>query len=261
CRVCGREACCECIKHVKGLTFPERTLKEDGTKKMHTNATFLSCVKRPEHCFKDFSPVTRFCKEELDAEVSAMQQFLSEYVGAEVALEHEPSIIYNAEWSVDALLPDSVTRSTNNCSERTGSSQDTALDTPTLSLLHVPAPPPHPGSIPGAVTGRYGDPLDPAEIPPAPYYIFDGEISDEHFRLIWARGQPLVVTELLQNFTIRWDPKHFIDHYGEEHCLILECHTNENKNIDVGRFFGQFGKQHERGDKCWKLKVCVLLSL
>ncbi|KIJ32363.1 hypothetical protein M422DRAFT_52928 [Sphaerobolus stellatus SS14] len=57
--------------------------------------------------------------------------------------------------------------------------------------------------------GRYGDPLDPAQIPKAPFCLFSKNILDEQFRAIWAIRQSLVVSDLLDNFSIKWTPHYF----------------------------------------------------
>lgn len=250
CRVCGREACSECIKEVKELTFPIRAVNDKGEKKMHTNHVFLTCCKRPEHSFIDFSPVTRFCVEELDAEVKQMEQFLAEY--GERRSDSPPSM--DTGWDkIDPLLRPVKTNLIH---------ESTLLPEPesaTLRLNHVLDTPSreHSSSVtlPDPVTGRVEDPSDLAGVPRVAYHVFNGELSDDQFRAVWSQGRPLVVTGLLGNFKIDWTPEYFMHYYEKTQCSVLECHTNENKYISVGEFFAQFGKQREYDAESWKLKV------
>lgn len=90
CRLCGREACGECFAQVRELTFDRpgagqaeiAALQARREKHAHSNPFFLSCTRRNEHQAKDFSPMSRFCKEELGAAIDAMERLLIE-VGTE----------------------------------------------------------------------------------------------------------------------------------------------------------------------------------
>lgn len=93
CRLCGREACGECFAQVSELTVDRpgagqaeiASLQARREKHAHSNPFFLSCTRRNEHQAKDFSPMSRFCKEELEAAIDAMERLLIE-VGTE---DHE----------------------------------------------------------------------------------------------------------------------------------------------------------------------------
>lgn len=82
----------------------------------------------------------------------------------------------------------------------------------------------------------------------------DSALTPEIFPSIWALGEPLVVTDLKSKFKINWTPEYFMEKYGNQSCLIIECQTDVNKRITVGEFFKDFGKYEGRED-CWKLKV------
>jgi hypothetical protein len=93
------------------------------------------------------------------------------------------------------------------------------------------------------------------EVPCHPTKHFaDSELTDDVFRPMWIKGEPLVVTGLLSKFKILWSPEYFIEKYGSESCLIVECQKDTNKRVTVGEFFSWFGKYEERKE-CWKLKV------
>lgn len=84
CRLCGREACAECFEQVKVLTdnsgaedadvFELQARREKHSRK---NPFFLACTRRNEHQAKDFSPMTRFCKSELEVVIKEMDELLA----------------------------------------------------------------------------------------------------------------------------------------------------------------------------------------
>ncbi|KAF8579060.1 hypothetical protein K439DRAFT_1360417 [Ramaria rubella] len=249
CRVCGRESCGECFRLVRDLTHPMRAVTASGEKKLHSNPTFLSCNKRQEHTLKDFSPVSRFCWGELEAVVRGMEQLIQEESDRVAGHTSTSSVRTSPDQASSHLSLDPSLGGTTF--ESTNPSGPTPESAPP-PLPHHPMPSPT-AQLPPPVAARYGDPLDPAQVPSHPYHIFDRTISDDQFQPLWANGQAIVVTGILENFQIHWTPDYFIQNFDESKCLILECHTDENKIISVGEFFSQFGL-YEGRTKCWKLK-------
>ncbi|KAG0698870.1 hypothetical protein DFH29DRAFT_80552 [Suillus ampliporus] len=83
----------------------------------------------------------------------------------------------------------------------------------------------------------------------------DSQLMEEVFRPLWAKGDPIVVTELLSKFQIQWPPTYFVQKHNSQSCLILECQSDVNKRVTVGEFFPWFGKYEGRVEvECWKLK-------
>lgn len=277
CRLCGREACEECFQQVRELTYPTRAVTSTGEKKTHSNPLFLSCTKRQEHTFRDFSPVSRFCCDELEAVVGEMEQLLE--AEKDGAIEHtvvdgHPSWTAQDQAETMPNLSGSIRTTTETSSIRTspdqhvsqisldpslneagfGRPQQEESDTeavPASSQIFTPistVPLPHPVAV------RIGDPVDLAQVPSHHYYVFDRKMSDAQFQSLWARGEAVLVTGLLDTFTISWTPEYFIRNFDQSKCLILECHTDENKSVNVGEFFSHFGI-YEGRTKCWKLKV------
>ncbi len=78
CRLCGREACAECFEQVRELTTDRigadeaeiAALQARREKHAHVNPFFLSCTRRNEHRARDFSPMSRFSKDELSQAIS-----------------------------------------------------------------------------------------------------------------------------------------------------------------------------------------------
>ena len=96
-----------------------------------------------------------------------------------------------------------------------------------------------------------------APVPTHPVQVFDdATLTDEVFRKVWIKGEPLVVTGLLHKFHISWTPDYFRTKYANQNCLILECQSDQNKRVTVGEFFAWFGEYEGRRD-CWKLKVRI----
>ena len=84
CRLCGREACAECFEQVKILTdgcgaedADVMELQARREKHSRRNPFFLACTRRNEHQAKDFSPMTRFCKSELELVIREMEELLA----------------------------------------------------------------------------------------------------------------------------------------------------------------------------------------
>ncbi|TFY75292.1 hypothetical protein EWM64_g8720 [Hericium alpestre] len=111
--------------------------------------------------------------------------------------------------------------------------------TPLTSAFSSPAPEPRPAL-----------PDTPSHETPV---FADDALTEPIFREHWARGLPIMVTGLLPKFRIQWTPQYFIDTYGNEPCVIVECQTHETKSVNVGEFFRMFGRPEGRMG-CWKLK-------
>ncbi|KIM83963.1 hypothetical protein PILCRDRAFT_818994, partial [Piloderma croceum F 1598] len=249
CRLCGREACAECFEQVKDLTDGNPGANEAEVialqikreKHSHSNPFFLACTRRNEHQSKDFSPMSRFCKAELAEAINEME-----------ALIRTPDI--DALPGIGAIDPALQGPSTQT-SQINGTSAFTRFFNG-----HVPEP--AISSIASSSVPSNNAQIDPALLPSiavadipchTPKYFTDEELTEEVFRPLWQKGEPLVVTGLLPKFKIKWTPEYFIEKYESQACLILECQTDVNKRITVGEFFSWFGKYNGRTE-CWKLK-------
>ncbi|OJA07528.1 hypothetical protein AZE42_07698 [Rhizopogon vesiculosus] len=276
CRLCGREACAECFEQVKDLTEdrPGATQSEIASlqarrdKHAHSNPFFLSCTRRNEHHAKDFSPMSRFCKAELAQAIKDMEAMLK-----------EPDV--DALPDVGAIDPSLQAEQSNGTALGDGSSLIQATDSQTGGEKSAPvaepsAPSngpsqvgiPHPESAPvlAPSVSQVVEPLQSAPaVPPSTDHpsseipshhtlmIPDSQLTEEIFRPLWAKGEPIVVTELLPKFQLQWTPEYFVQKYNSQSCLILECQTDLNKRVTVGEFFSWFGKYEGRVE-CWKLK-------
>lgn len=264
CRLCGREACAECFEQVKDLTEDKpgatqaeiAALQARREKHAHTNPFFLSCTRRNEHHAKDFSPMSRFCKTELAQAIQDMEVLLAgpdpdevPVIGAiDPALQNGQSVSGSGAGtvangvSVDSSDPDMAVPSTLGEITPVRPAGDPPNGVPPNIGLQT-HPPPDANS------------MESSEIPfHHTVTIPDSELTEEVFRPLWVKGDPLVVTGLLPKFQIQWTPEYFLQKYNSQSCLILECQSDVNKRVTVGEFFSWFGKYEGRVE-CWKLKV------
>ncbi|KAJ7740064.1 hypothetical protein DFH07DRAFT_965551 [Mycena maculata] len=79
------------------------------------------------------------------------------------------------------------------------------------------------------------------------------DLTEDIFRPLWAKGDPLLVTDVGARFKVPWNPRYFIDTYGSQQCEVIECQQGRTHDTTVREFFEQFGSNHER-EECWKLK-------
>ncbi|KAF9224367.1 Clavaminate synthase-like protein [Gyrodon lividus] len=269
CRLCGREACAECFEQVKELTEdkPGATqaeivaLQARREKHAHTNPFFLSCTRRNEHHAKDFSPMSRFCKSELAQAIKDMDALLEQpdvdalpVIGAiDPALQNGQTQLNG---TASGALNDPPTDPGN--SETPAPSIQMALATIQGAEATAPASTgDQPSGTPTNTDLQSHPAAGPTESPELPFHptttIPDSELTEEVFRPLWSKGDPIVVTGLLPKFQIQWTPEYFLQKYNSQSCLVLECQYDTNKRVTVGEFFSLFGKYEGRVE-CWKLK-------
>jgi [histone H3]-dimethyl-L-lysine9 demethylase len=267
CRLCGREACAECYTQVEELTAERKdateselaALQAKREKHAHINPFFLSCTRRNEHSAKDFSPMSRFSKDELLESIAEMEVLLSG--------DKTPD-------SSEAAASVSLTNGNDDPPVASGSGNGAEPSSDVLSLNHDANTDSKPPAAASNGSANVPEPSSFASAPSAsasedavalasisshtPRVFADVELTDDVFADAWAKGEPLVVTGLLEKFRLQWTPEYFAQKYGTQTCLILECQTDQNKRVSVGEFFSWFGKYEGRRE-CWKLKVCSSL--
>ncbi|KAL4082085.1 hypothetical protein V8B97DRAFT_161135 [Scleroderma yunnanense] len=265
CRLCGREACAECFEQVRELTEdrPGATQAEIAAlqarreKHAHTNPFFLSCTRRNEHVAKDFSPMSRFCQQELGQAIKEMEEMLAQPdvdalpgVGA-----IDPSLQNGAGEATNGNGAGQPSNSSGNeptspqITSFTGDAQGGGGTTSTASSTNQQS-----SSVSNTDLQQATTPRDATEIPSHHTIIMaDSDLTEDIFRPLWVKGEPIVVTGLLPKFKIQWTPEYFMQKYNSQSCLILECQTDLNKRVTVGEFFSWFGKYEGRVE-CWKLK-------
>ncbi|EJD54118.1 Clavaminate synthase-like protein [Auricularia subglabra TFB-10046 SS5] len=241
CTSCGREACSDC--HSKIVEICGDPEKKQRT--LDASPFFLTCTRKQEHTVDNYRPISRFSLEEVDEAIHDMERLLAA----------EPPKLDSPMSAVPELSPPS---------DRTSSS----------SSLH-----PSPGPLSLALTNgaprtlSNGSSIDPsvedhseqrwctmlpdfadAGLPYRSVRLFThAELDPASFRQLWAAGEPIVVEGLLDLCKIRWTPEYFIQEYGSESCLVVECQNDVNRRITVEEFFTKFGDYEDR-QECWKLK-------
>jgi lysine-specific demethylase 3 len=287
CRLCGREACAECFEQVKDLTEDKpgasqaeiAALQARREKHAHSNPFFLSCTRRNEHHAKDFSPMSRFCKAELAQAIKDMEAMLREpdtdalpdagpinpllqveqaqESGGTLSSAQAPDSQIGGEASASAPEP-SISSAPQHGISQDGVFHSESVPVTASSASQVAEPP---LSAPVAPPSIDQNSAPSSEIPSHPTTtITDSQLTEEVFRPLWAKGDPIVVTELLSKFQIQWTPEYFVQKYTSQSCLILECQSDVNKRVTVGEFFSWFGKYEGRVE-CWKLKVRSLSAI
>ncbi|KAF9558218.1 hypothetical protein CPC08DRAFT_751553 [Agrocybe pediades] len=253
CRLCGREVCNDCFKQVRELTEePENAspaeraaIAQRREVFSRSNPFFLHCARRNEHMASNFTPVTRFLSNELDEAVQAMTTFLASDVREE------------AERASEALT---------ETLQKPSIVQDLGLKlyppvSPGNKQTHFPDPlqqPIYDNYVPAREPQHITEiPIYRAQIIPASYYdppsVSSGSSTFPAFSSLWRQGLPLLVKDVLPRFKLEWTPKSFVQRYGEQGCLVVECQTDTNQRITIENFFNSFGK-YEGRNECLKLK-------
>ena len=296
CRLCGREVCNECFQQVRDLTQapPNATpaeLKALTTKRekhAHANPFFLSCLKRNEHLMEEFTPVTRFVGAELDKTIQEMQEILDKDAPASQTTPSTNAAGSNMPSGTNRDHPQSLPPPIGAIHAPPPRPQTALLTRPEPPAISTDiaysaycASPAHvfPDPIASPVYDDYipsNAPQNVTSIPTYPIQVIPADLYDvpkvstsmtapsPAFASLWRLGLPLLVKGVLDRFRIRWNPQYFIERYGDQSCLIIECQTEVNRRVRVAEFFEQFGQYKDRTE-CWKLKVgslsCFILSM
>ena len=260
CRVCGREVCHECFIQVKELTSEPPSasqaelaaLQGKREKHAHSNPFFLSCNKRTEHGVAAFTPVTRFWDEELEKAIEEMEDILKkvDIGGEEDAGNNERNGRYGYDPNSSPLSSPPNSDPTNvdttpvvYDSYRPSNLSSRVASIPVHRIQQIPA--------------SLYDPVPSRPSSPSHFSYSLSTSVPPSFSSLWTFGVPILVKDVLPRFKLTWTPEYFIQQYGDQSCLVIECQTDVNKRVSVREFFEQFGK-YEGRTQCWKLKVCVL---
>ena len=286
--------CNECFQQVKSLTArPPNATVEDiqaltARREKFTNANpfFLTCTKRNDHGVDDFTAVTRFVKPELDKAIKEMEEIQAELSQDSQARETSDAAQEPSQ-GAEQGAPNGSTSNSEPAPPKPVESAPVVVSTVRNQdidpVLLPPNPPPAPNDyddqaeFPDPLTSPIRDNYTPANAPPRtteipvdrlqiiPASYYDPPTGDlagspfPSFSELWRAGLPLLVKGVLPRFKIRWTPRYFIDRYGEQSCLVVECQTDTNKRVSVREFFEAFGS-YEGRKECWKLKVIVFSS-
>ncbi|TFY60066.1 hypothetical protein EVG20_g7560 [Dentipellis fragilis] len=293
CRLCGREACAECFDKVRELTqyrpgANEAEMAAVQAKRethAHSNPFFLSCTRRNEHQYKDFSPMSRFCKAELAQVVQEMGALMAEPESEEALAapsagtpvkEDTSSPGADGGTSTSASANGGVNGHTNgvNGTNGTNGTNDTdgyatekangnlegcsgpsdARLSDGFASLAGPAGAPLSDAGHSSKDNEDGRLLDNSNIPCyTAQHIADSELTDDLFRQVWAEGTPFMVTGLLPKFQVQWQPDYFIQKHPVQMATVMDCQSDATKRMSVADFFKIFGN-YEGRTQSWKLK-------
>ncbi|CAE6469855.1 unnamed protein product [Rhizoctonia solani] len=267
CTRCGRELCGACFQRVEEMCPSGTPLEYSGSasrdRQLHK---YRSCSwGRVFHLPGDFQPVTRFSRRELEQTVRDMESIIQEK-SKNAPAPREGSTSHTAQaqiakWAsrIPAWNPTSPHASTEPPAlSSAGSSRDVSssrgtpdpqlptmpiIASPTMSPTHEDQFSPEVGPLPGKrPTVSHHGRLDPASVPSHPVHHFSKTLLEENFKPLWARGEAIVVQDLLSRFELNWSPEYFIAEYGEQRCMVVNCEDNKDKEMIVRDFFELFGK-------------------
>ncbi|KAH7332919.1 hypothetical protein B0J17DRAFT_676934 [Rhizoctonia solani] len=266
CTRCGRELCGACFQRVEEMCPPGTPLEYSGSaskdRQLHK---YRACSwGRVFHLPNDFQPVTRFSRQELEQTVGDMESIIEKSKSAPAPREGSTSRTAQAQiakWAsrVPTWNPTSPHASTEPPAlSSAGSSRDVSssrgtpdpqlptmpiIASPTMSPTHEDQFSPEIGPLPGKrpVVSHHGR-LDPASVPSHPVHHFSKTLLEENFKPLWARGEAIVVQDLLSQFELNWSPEYFIAEYGEQRCMVVNCEDNKDREMVVRDFFELFGK-------------------
>jgi [histone H3]-dimethyl-L-lysine9 demethylase len=76
------------------------------------------------------------------------------------------------------------------------------------------------------------------------------------FKRSWARGEPIIVTDVQHTIQGTWDPTYFTEVFGPESVTVVDCKTDQEVNSTVAEFFQTFGDSGLQS-RALKIKVRV----
>ena len=74
------------------------------------------------------------------------------------------------------------------------------------------------------------------------------------FRQSLAQGRPIVVHDVHHRLQGTWKPSYFIERFGSQEVMLVDCKTDTEFTSTVADFFQQFGTARGHG-RTIKLKV------
>nr|GAT57727.1 predicted protein [Mycena chlorophos] len=80
------------------------------------------------------------------------------------------------------------------------------------------------------------------------------ELSQSKFAVMWAEGQPLIVTGATEDLQLDWDPAFLRRRYGQETCQRVDCQTQASEDTKLKVFLQGFGGNPAKRTVIWKVK-------
>ncbi|KAJ7488335.1 hypothetical protein FB451DRAFT_1227027 [Mycena latifolia] len=126
-------------------------------------------------------------------------------------------------------------------------------------LLDEPAAAFAPGS-PGSDTvfsGNGADSIADGSSPDIPVHTIrqftEAELTENIFRSIWEKEEPLLVTGVGRRLKVDWSPAYFTTKYGSDPCAVFDWQkVNHCAWMPMAKLLGNFGS-YEGRETCWKL--------
>jgi len=229
CRLCGREACSECFAKVRELTQYRpgasdseiAALQAKRESHAHTNPFFLSCTRRNEHQYSDFSPMSRFDKAELEGVIESMEKLLQDETVQTSGPAVEPVSASKGEHGVTGATDGTARASVPNTSPldlvtTVGGSSPVSGAGPAPS-----SPQPMQASLNGTALNGHAIVEDPSGIPSHSTRTYTtADLTDAEFRKVWPQGAPLVMTGLGKSLGSDGDQITSVTSTGRKHAQL-----------------------------------------
>ncbi|KAI5790605.1 hypothetical protein DFH27DRAFT_570624 [Peziza echinospora] len=200
CGSCGCEYCLGCWEEWN--PSPDDPFK-------HLERTVSSCSRRRRHCRDSMMFITRAAHGEIDSLLPRVQEYASEATRAgniPPPLEPIPIEVPIIQQHNDPAIPVESSDTTDEAS-------------PAIQLNCVQLP----------------------EFLPLPKIPIES-LTTDRFQSHWLNspGVPLVVTGLLDRFSLSWDDKYFIRKYGRQTCLLHDTSLRNPDQFPINGFVEDF---------------------
>ncbi|GMK55738.1 hypothetical protein CspeluHIS016_0207940 [Cutaneotrichosporon spelunceum] len=240
CTKCGRDYCIECERFfsanaatittspwpVPEATRPRlhRCTRGDEPLPLKPKAPKSGKLKQQMHFRGDLMAASRLSAEELSADFLALTNFVLEPGASD--MDVEARVASFALGDEETELADSVRDYLSKASPRLSSTRSPLSEAEIQTLYDASATIPHPP--------------DPTDISPLPFMYIDGDRLDSlhgGFDSLWARGEPMVVANLMKRLQKQWTPDNFIRRFKDEQCYVVDCQSEKVLLTSVGAFF------------------------
>jgi hypothetical protein len=240
CTKCGRDYCIECERFfsssadtlttspwpVPDSTRPRlhRCTRGDEPLPLPPKPPKAGKLKQQMHFRGDLMAASRLSADELRADFLALINYVLEPGASDMDIEARvASLALDDE---ETELADGVRDYLSKASPSASAPKSPLSDTEVQALY--------------AASTSLQQPPDPTVIPPLPFMFIDGERLDSlpgAFDALWARGEPMVVDNLLKRLQKQWTPDNFIRRFKGEPCYVVDCQSEKTLLTSVGAFF------------------------
>ncbi|CAK9781514.1 unnamed protein product [Cutaneotrichosporon oleaginosum] len=240
CTKCGRDYCIECERFFSAsaatLTVSPWPVPEATRPRLHRctrgNETLPLSPKPPKagklkqqmHFRDDLQAASRLSADELRADFLALINFVLEPGASDMDIEARVASLALDDEETD--LAEGVRNYLTRASPSASSTEAPLSEADVQKLYDA--------------SKTLRQPPDPTDIKPLPFMYIDGDKLDGlpgAFDALWARGEPMVVDNLMKRLQKQWTPDNFIRRFKDEPCFVVDCESEHVMKTSVGAFF------------------------